>query len=333
MHRLALAAALCLLAGPAMAQGERYTARQDNEPLLTDPGGTRIGRLAQGARLDAGAPTQGFIPVTLDGWIFGRSVQRANQDGHNLQVVVGADEENIRAAPNGTIIARLVNGAYLDQVARSAGWVHVRRTLFVAGPDQASRQVTAAAPPAGPVDSAQGPDDSAAGGGVDARRGITRRRLLLFRGPGGPAAATLEPGTTVRVTARANGWVRVEAQGWVRESEIRPADNSILSGVSAAELRATPDEFKGKLLRWTIQYIALQTADELRPDFEAGQKYILARGPAPEYAFVYIAIPDAKLADIQKLAPLSSVEIVARVLNGRSQYLSNPILELVDITQ
>jgi len=133
--------------------------------------------------------------------------------------------------------------------------------------------------------------------------------------------------------ARAGDWVRVDAQGWVRENEIRMADSSILNGVSAAELRGAPEEFRGKLLRWTIQFVALQTADELRPDFSIGQRYILARGPAPEYAFVYILVPRDKLAEVQRLQPLASVDIVARVLSGRSTYLANPILELVDITQ
>jgi hypothetical protein len=135
----------------------------------------------------------------------------------------------------------------------------------------------------------------------------------------------------VRITARAGAWVRIEAQAWVRESEIRPSDASILSGLSAAELRGAPNEYRGKLLRWTIQFLSLQTADELRPDFTPGQKYILARGPAPEYAFVYIIVPPERLADVQRLEPLSSVQVVARVVNGRSQYLANPILELVEL--
>ncbi|MEK6609693.1 MAG: hypothetical protein AABZ35_02105, partial [Gemmatimonadota bacterium] len=165
------------------------------------------------------------------------------------------------------------------------------------------------------------------------RRAVARRRLQLFRAPDAAPAGTLEAGTSLRITARAGGWVRVEAQGWVRENEIRVSDAGILTGVSAAELRSQPDEFRGKLLRWTIQFISLQTADELRPDFRPGQRYILARGPAPEYAFIYVVVPAAKLDEVGRLEPLARVEIVARVLNGRSAYLANPILELVDISQ
>ncbi|OGU00589.1 MAG: hypothetical protein A2085_02635 [Gemmatimonadetes bacterium GWC2_71_10] len=310
-------------AWPAAAQ--RATISRDNEPVLSDPGGTRLGRLAVGTTLATGPRRDNHIQVTLEGWIFSQSVRRAERDGHNLQIAKSG-EENLRAVPNGRIIARLVSGVYLDEVQRRGGWVRVRRALWVAAPGLGAGGAVAAAP-AGPPPQ----DDSAVS--VDPRRGIARRRAPLLRAPDGTAAGSLEAGTPVRIIARAGNWVRVEAQGWIRESEVRPADQSVLTGISAAELRTTPEEFRGKLLRWTIQYIALQTADDLRPDFQPGQRYILARGPAPEYAFVYITIPEAKLEEIRRLEPLASVTVVARVLNGRSAYLSNPILELVDIGQ
>jgi hypothetical protein len=165
----------------------------------------------------------------------------------------------------------------------------------------------------------------------DAHRAVVRRRMQLYRAPDSAAVGTLEAGVPVRVTAQAGNWVRVEAQAWVRQSEIRLADSSILTGVTAAELRGASDEFRGRLLRWTIQFLSLQTADELRPDFLPGQKYILARGPAPEYAFVYVLVPDDKLAEVQRIAPLASVTVVARVVSGRSAYLANPVLELVEL--
>lgn len=155
--------------------------------------------------------------------------------------------------------------------------------------------------------------------------------MQLYRAPDSAAVGQLEAGTPVRITARAGDWVRIESQAWVRENEIRLSDAGIMTGLSAAELRAAPEEFKGRLLRWTIQFLSVQTADELRPDFQPGQRYILARGPAPEYAFVYITVPAAMLADVQRLEPLASVTIIARVVNGRSTYLANPILDLVEL--
>ena len=40
---------------------------------------------------------------------------------------------------------------------------------------------------------------------------------------------------------------------------------------------------------------------------------------------------EVRMAEVQRLEPLSSVTVVARVVNGRSTYLANPILELVEL--
>jgi len=165
----------------------------------------------------------------------------------------------------------------------------------------------------------------------DARLAVVRQRVDMRRAPDAPATGTLEAQTPVRITTRAGGWVRVQAEGWVRESELQAVGGAALGDVTAAELRADPDRFKGQLLRWTIQFIALQTADDLRPDFTPGERYILARGPAPEYAFAYVVVPPAKAAELARVAPLSSLTILARVRTGSSAYLANPVLELVDI--
>jgi hypothetical protein len=166
---------------------------------------------------------------------------------------------------------------------------------------------------------------------VDPHLAVARTRIELHRAPNAPPAGSLEADMPVRITARAGEWVRVETQAWVRERDLRPAGNAALNNVTAAELRANPERFKGRLIRWTIQFIALQTADDLRPDFAAGERYILARGPAPEYAFAYVVVPAEQAAQVARIAPLASVTIIARVRSGRSAYLANPILELVDI--
>ncbi len=162
---------------------------------------------------------------------------------------------------------------------------------------------------------------------------ILDRRTQLFPAPNQPASGTLEPGNPVRVVERAGDWVRVEAAGWVRASDVRRAGGDAESTVTAADIRAHPEAWQGKILRWTIQFIGLETADELRPDFTPGQRYILARGPAPEYAFIYIVVPPDKVPEVERLQPLDSVTVVARVVKGRSAYLANPILQLVDIVR
>jgi len=318
--------------------------RRDNEAFLAEPRGVRLGRLAAGAGFRAAGARGGHTQITVEGWIWSASVRADRRDGHDL-AVSAAGGENLRSAPDGAALARLVPGALLDEVARRGGWVHVRRSGWVsseglaaparaAAPAPRRSPATPAAPPPQATGAAAGaPQDSgpAAVEVLDPRLSVVRRRVELRRAPGAPPAGTLEADMPVRVTARAGEWVRVEAQGWVRESEVRPAGSSALNSVTAAELRGDPERFRGRLLRWTIQFIALQTADDLRPDFTPGERYILARGPAPEYAFAYVVVPADKAAQVASIAPLASVSIVARVRSGRSAFLGNPILELVDI--
>ena len=309
------------LAAPARAQ-RAATARRDGDVLLSEPGGKQLGRLVAGVTLKQQGSRAGNAQVSVDGWVIRSSTRTVDRDGHNLAVSRGV---NLRAAPNGSIVARLVKGALLDQIEQRGTWVHVRRTAWVASAAPATVQAPAAAP------AAAAPPLAAADTGVDARRGVLRRQVRLYRAPDAPATGVLEAGVPIRITARAGGWVRIEAAGWVRESEVRQVGGQAVSGVTAAELRSSPDEWRGKVLRWTIQYVSLQTADELRTDFAPGQRYILARGPAPEYAFVYVIVPPDKVAQIERLQPLDSLTVLARVRSGRSAYLANPILELLDV--
>ena len=58
---------------------------------------------------------------------------------------------------------------------------------------------------------------------------------------------------------------------------------------------------------------------------------MLARGPLPEAGFVYIVLDDTQLTEIERLEPLTELVIIGRVRTARSQYLGNPILDLVDL--
>jgi Bacterial SH3 domain len=310
-----LAALPWLWAAPAGAQ--TAAVRRDGEPFRADTSGVQRGRLAQGAVVTTGGQVGGVTQVTLEGWIIGTSVRSTDKDGHDLAVT---QPENLRAAPNGKLVARLVANALLDSVEVRGGWYHVQREGWVA-----TRGLTPAAGSAAGADSLFG--DSSA----DARVVVLRDRVQLFRGPDAAPAGVLEAGSPVRITARAGDWLRVETAGWVKDSAVRQAGAQTASGVTAAELRNAPAAWQGKVLRWTIQFIALQTADEMRPDFTPGQRYILARGPGPEYAFVYVIVPPDKLDEVERLQPLDSVTVLARVVKGRSTFLANPILELLDI--
>jgi len=166
---------------------------------------------------------------------------------------------------------------------------------------------------------------------VSLDRAVTAQQAPLLTTPDGDERAVLGSETPVRVLARSGDWVRVQTEGWIRETDLRPAAEGVLEGVTGAEVRASPSEFEGRLLQWTVQFLAIQEADELRVEIPNGQPYMLARGPLPEAGFVYVVIPQARLEEVERLAPLAQLVIIGRVHAARSRYLGNPIVELVDM--
>lgn len=158
-------------------------------------------------------------------------------------------------------------------------------------------------------------------------------RADIRTAPDGPIIGTVQGTGTVIPIARERGWVRVRVEGWVRETDLLPVDSSLRTALSAADLRADPEGSKGKLVRWKIEVLALQRADALRRDLAAGEAYFLARGPAGENALLYIAIPRAMMADVKGIAPLTVVQITARVRTGRSAPTNVPILDLETLSR
>lgn len=161
-------------------------------------------------------------------------------------------------------------------------------------------------------------------------RPVTRAEIRTA--PDGPVTGTVVSPGVVLPIARERGWVRVRFEGWVRETELLPADSSLSTSLSAADLRADPDAVKGKLVRWRVEVLAFQRADALRREFTVGEPYLLARGPAGENAILYLALPAALVEQARALTPLTVVQIVARVRTGRSSPTNVPILDVETLT-
>jgi hypothetical protein len=280
-----------------------------------------LGRVNAGTELTGDEERDGFVEVTLDGWIWERSVRPSTTAGYDL-AVSSAGGENLRAEPNGDVIARLLQGTLLTEVARTTGWVHVRRVAWMWGRSLAQQGAAA-----GGRDPVAGPAQSGAVG-LDRVTLASGARILAT--PDGDTLGEVRAAAPARVVARADGWARVQVDGWVRESDLTAGTGGALVGVSAAEVRSGGHAFEGKELEWTVQYIALQTADELRRDMPPGQRYMLARGPLPEAGFVYLLLAAEQVQAVEALPPLSYLTIVGRVRTARSQYLGNPILTLED---
>jgi len=338
-----LVAALTTSPAPAAAsQGaSRYRVTADNSWFFADVAGRRIARLAGGAVLTAtGATRNEWIELVLEGWIFASSVGPSDRPDFDL-LVTRSPNENLRAVPAGPLVAVLSRGFGLKRAtaADSGGgrWLHVTRTGWA--------QRSALAPSADVVatrttDGSDTSDDGGAGAPgprpgdsvrVDSSRAQPVRMTTLYRAPDGPEAGTLAAEIPLRVLSRNGEWTRVQFEGWVKGGELQAAPAGVLVGVTAAELRAEPQRYVGQVLRWRLEFIAIQKADELRPDIPAGSSYVLGRGPLPERGFVYVIVPDNKLPAFRALTPLVVMQITARVRNGRSRYLGNPVVDLISL--
>ena len=319
---------------PAQSRA-RYRVTADNTWFFADVAGRRIARLARGAVLTStGATRNEWIELRLDGWIFATSVGPSDRPDFDL-LVTRAPNENLRAAPAGPLVAELARGFGLDRVAGDTGgrWFHVTRDGWAqrSGLAPVADVVVTRSTDTTGADTGQGAPAPRDGETVDSSRAQPMRMTTLYRAPDGPEAGTLAAEIPLRVLSRTGEWTRVQFEGWVKGGELQAAPAGVLVGVTAAELRAEPQRYVGQLLRWRLEFIAIQKADELRPDIPSGSSYVLARGPLPERGFVYVIVPDIKMPAFRTLTPLAIMQITAKVRNGRSRYLGNPVVELVSL--
>jgi len=335
----ALLAALGLLVPSPKSQApSRYRVTVDNAWFYQDVAGRRIARLARGAILPAGATRNDWMQVLLEGWIFSTSVAPSDRPDFDL-LVTRAPNENLRAAPAGPLVAELSQGFGLKRASpdSSGQWVHVTRIGWgvrgalapmadiVATRTADTSQTSDSQAVRTPAPSPQPPAP------IDSSRAQPVRMTTLYRVPDGPEAGTVATDTPLRVLSRNGEWTRVQFEGWVKGGDLQAAPAGVLVGVTAAELRTEPQRYAGQVLRWNLEFIAIQKADELRPDIPTGASYVLARGPLPERGFVYIVVPDTRLPAFRALTPLVTMTITARVRNGRSRYLGNPVVDLISL--
>jgi hypothetical protein len=348
----ALPVVLGLVTPLSLTAQARYRVTTDGAWFYQEPGGKRLARLARGAVVMGGEAQGDVQGVILEGWIFATSVGPTPRAGYDL-AVTRAPEENLRSAPAGALVGKLPQGFLINKVAEASSdrWIHVTRAGWVEKTDLESvAQVASSrsadtgssgAPPATPDPppsgrgSGVGPPDTSAGSSpsapVDPSRVESARRTVLYRSPEGQPAGTLAPSAPLRVLGRSGDWTRVELEGWVKSADLQIAPPGVLVGITAAELRTDPQRYAGQTLRWTLQFISLQKADELRPEIPTGATYFLARGPLPERGFVYVVVPEAKRPQLETLTPLATIQVTARVRTGRTRFLGNPVLDMITL--
>ena len=328
---IACIAMACIGGETLAAQGTYRVIRTEN--FRREPSGqaSLLATVNAGVEMESESVSGRWVEVALEGWVWARSVDSTARAGFDL-AVTARNGENLRTEPNGSIEARLSSGTVLEELERRSGWVRVRRVGWMFGP---SLELIGGAPaPAaetrgagGTADVAEAAPDS---GGPYLDRGVVSDRTTLYRTPDGPEAGRLEPDASVRVLARSGEWVRVQTEGWIRESDIGSAVPGVLVGVSGAEVRANPGEFEGRLVQWVVEFVAIQSADEIRRDIPEGRPYMLARGPLPESGFLYAVLTSEQEKQLERMPPLSELVIVGRIRTARSHYLGNPVLDLVE---
>jgi hypothetical protein len=339
------------IAAPVAAQ-ERFRVANDVAFRKTANGVT-LGTLLKGTEVAVQRTDGAWVSFRLDGWMIGSSTGRASREGFNVVVTHG--RENLRADRNGKVIARVSTGALFTRVEDVRGWTHMRRDVWIpksslesltgnpavaqrpAPRDTTRRQPvppardttrkTPAGVGAGMPSATTSSDVAAPGDHVEA---ATNTRLLST--PDGPPVGTLQQGSSARVVSRSGDWIRVQVEAWVKEDETRAStDSGSLAGVTAAEVRAAPARYLGKVVDWRLQYLAVQKADELRPEIPMGRYYLLTRGPLPESGFVYVIIPTEQVERFRGMTPLNEMLVRGTVKAATTRYLPNPVLELVSI--
>jgi hypothetical protein len=326
-------ALLLLFAAPVTAQ-ERFRVTSDIS-FRKQGNGVVLGTLLRGSEITLRKVDGTWAEFRLEGWMFSPSVTRVNREGFDVQT---RTRENLRVEPNGRILARVSSGALFDRVQERNGWSRLRRDVWI--PRSALQSLTAAPsvaqrPPAGDRSRDTSRTSDGIGAGVvppsapgDHVELAGPARLMAT--PEGPPVGALERGGRARVVSRSGEWVRVQVEGWVKESETRPAsDSGALTGVSAAEVRAAPGRYIGKAVDWRVQFLAVQVADELRPEIPAGRSYLLTRGPLPESGFVYVIIPNDQVERFRALTPLQELMVRGTIRAAATRYLPNPVLELI----
>lgn len=342
-----LVVALFLLS-PAAALAQVGQLATAGEELRAAPDGAILATVQEGTPLALGRRQGTWQEVTLEGWIWHESV-RAERNGPHDLVVSARPTENLRAAPNGKLLALVRTGMRLEQVERAGNWVRVRRTGWVrATAVRAAAAEVASQPAEAPPEQAAAPDPPTADTppptadapppATDAPPPATGTAhvgpggaILLVR-PGADTLARIRPGAAVALGPREGEWVRVRIDGWVPAASIgTAAAGDVLTDVTAAALAEDPGAFNGKVVEWDLQFIALQRAEPIRSDFRTGEHFMLTRGPAGEGGFVYVAVPAELVPEVERLEPLRRIRVRARVRNAHSPLTEAPILELLEL--
>jgi hypothetical protein len=330
-----------LLAVPPGAHPQTDARARVEENFRREPNGTVLARIPVGAPVRVLEREGAWSEVELSGSVWLRSLQASDDPAYDLVVSVEGGE-NLRSGPGGSIVARLVEGALLEEVGRDPAWAQVRRTgwIWSASLDEAAGAV------AGPMIQPEAP---AAGAGSPPSAGPASRRPGGFVGLGGSSAPILtapsgdtlaiaRPRTDVEVLGREGSWVRVRLEGWMwipvqqgPQEGAEPVADTTPSALEPVDLSADPAAHVGRVVTWSVQFISVERAEAVRTDFFEGEPFLLTRFGGTEGPFVYVAVPPDRLVEVEGLVPLERIAITGRIRTGASVLTGTPIVDLLSL--
>jgi hypothetical protein len=320
---------LFLLAGyPETAATQQLATLRIEENLRAEPQGVVLGRIPVGTALAVVETGEQWVRVEVQGWMWTPSLQATDRLGFDLRVSA-SPEENLRADPSGAIIGRLLEGTLLERLEGVPGWTRVRRVAWIWA-NSVTLSESGGVPSSLPT-----PDPSPTGAGERWWRPGPGGAPLLS-GPDGDTLAHARSGVELQVMARDGNWVRVRTEGWVWAPLGEQSDSLMgapLLELTAEQVAAAPEAYRGRVVVWELQFVSLERADRMRTDFYEGEPFLLTRGLQPGSSFVYVAVPEERVAEVEGLIPLERIRVEGRIRAGAAAFTGNPILDLVELTR
>lgn len=302
------------------------------ENFRAEPNGTRLGSIRPGTVLGVAGTDGRWVQATLMGWIWNASLEETERQGYDLEVGPEGGE-NLRVEPQGTILARLEEGALLEEVERSDDWTRVRRTAWIWRPSVSLAEDL----PSGDDSSATGATGAPGGTGMpEGWRTIGSGGTAILSAPDGDTLARSVPGTEVRVLGRQGSWARVQVEGWVWMPDAEPGasqDTTVLTDVGPDDVAGEPDRYRGRVVSWELQFISREEAESVRTDFYEGEPYLLTRAADESSRFVYVAVPPERNEEVESLMPLDRIVVVGRIRTGSAALTEGPILDLLELSR
>ncbi len=321
-----------VLAGYPSAASPQSVRVRAEENFRREPNGVILARLATGTRLRVIGSEGSWTHVELLGWVWLRSLRDSDDTAFDLVVsLVGG--ENLRAAPAGPILARLEEGALLDELERDASWARIGRRGWVWSASLESETPGSDAGPIVPSEAA-GFDTGPAARRPDGFASVGAGGAPILTAPGGDTLAVAAPRSDLEVVGREGNWVRVRLEGWMWMPTADDASTVVDDTPTALEpgdLAADPSGHNGRVVSWTLQFISLERAEAVRTDFFEGEPFLLTRFGGAEGPFVYVAVAPERLGQVEGLVPLERISVTARVRTGASALTDTPIVDLLSI--